>query len=246
MQNALYIFLYRRWEKDESYLNSLLRYFVSSPDKLHLLMFPEGTNFEEITKTWSDNYAKKNDLPLYDYVLHPRVRGFTHCVEKLRQGNKIDAIYDVTVGYSENYCFEELDIIKGKIPDEIHFHIQRFSIDELPVDSQGLDHWCSKRWSEKEERLSKFYGQDEKHFTPVVESVIVDNNEEEAVRVFYKFELVFWVLSSSCVCLLLAASSVLRWCLLFFGIVFFVLTLCGGTDKIFLNAQTAPLDASES
>ena len=243
MQNALYIFLYRRWEKDESYLNSLLRYFVSSPDKLHLLMFPEGTNFEEITKTWSDNYAKKNDLPLYDYVLHPRVRGFTHCVEKLRQGNKIDAIYDVTVGYSENYCFEELDIIKGKIPDEIHFHIQRFSIDELPVDSQGLKHWCSKRWSEKEERLSKFYSQDEKHFTPVVESVIVDNNEEEAVRVFYKFELVFWVLSSSCVCLLLAASSVLRWCLPFFGIVFFVLTLCGGTDKIFLS-QNISLDAS--
>ena len=237
MQNALYIFLHRRWEKDESYLNSLLSYFVNSPDTLHLLMFPEGTNFEEITKTWSDSFARKNNLPFYDYVLHPRVRGFSYCAEKLRQG-KLDAVYDVTVGYSENYCFEELDVIKGKIPEEIHFHIQRFSVDELPYDSQGLDEWCCKQWSEKEERLKTFYSKDKKYFASFSESVTAKNNEDEiALRDLYVNGVVFWVVFSSCVCLLIVTSSVLRWYLLFSGTVFFVLTLFGGTDKIFLDTQ---------
>ena len=47
MQNALYIFLRRRWEEDESYLDRVLSYFVTSPDGLQLLLFPEGTNFED-------------------------------------------------------------------------------------------------------------------------------------------------------------------------------------------------------
>ncbi|KAL9952463.1 hypothetical protein ACROYT_G039725 [Oculina patagonica] len=237
MQNALYIFLKRRWETDESYLNSLLSYFVNSPDNLQLLMFPEGTNFEEITKSQSDSYARKNNLPCYDFVLHPRVRGFTHCVEKLRPG-KLDAIYDVTVGYSENYCFEELDVLlKGKVPDEIHFHIQRYPIDELPQDSQGLEEWCCERWKDKEERLKRFYNQNN-NFEPVSELAGVKHDKVEiAVRDLYTKGLIFWVLFSVGVSILIYSSVVLRLCLLIFGAVFFVLTLCGGTDKIFLQAQ---------
>ena len=120
MQNALYIFLKRRWEQDESYLNTVLSYFVDSSDCLQLLLFPEGTNFEDASKVKSDSFARKNNLPSYDFVLHPRVRGFTYCVEKLRQG-RLDAVHDVTIGYSENYCFEEIDLLKGNVPDEIHF-----------------------------------------------------------------------------------------------------------------------------
>ena len=237
MQNALYIFLKRRWETDESYLNSVLSYFVNSPDSLQLLMFPEGTNFEAITKSQSDSYAKKNNLPLYDFVLHPRVRGFTYCVEKLRRG-KFDAIYDVTVGYSKNYCFEELDVLlRGRVPDEIHFHIKRYSVDELPQDSQVLEEWCCKRWKDKEERLKRFYTED-KHFEPVPELADVNHDKVEiGVRDLYMKGVVFWVMFSVGVSILMYSSMVLRWCLFIVGTVFFVMTFFGGTDKIFLQAQ---------
>ena len=241
MQNALYIFLHRRWEKDESYLNTVLSFFANYSDCLQLLLFPEGTNFEEASKEKSDSFAKKNNLPCYDYVLHPRVRGFTYSVEKLRQG-KLDAIHDVTVGYSENYCFQEIDLLKGKVPSEIHFHIQRFSIDEIPQDTQGLEEWCCKQWKEKEERLKKFYSQD-KHFGPPPELASEKRDEVElAVRYLFKKGLVLWLVFAICFSVLMYMSAMVRWYVFVCGTVFLVLSLCGGTDKIFLQLVQKPLN----
>jgi len=233
MQNALYIFLQRRWEQDERYLNKVLSYFVDSSDCLQLLLFPEGTNFEDASKLKSDSFAKKNNLPSYDYVLHPRVRGFTYCVEKLRQG-RFDAVHDVTVGYSQNYCYEEMDLLKGNVPNEIHFHIQRYSNEELPQDSQGLEEWCCKQWKDKEERLKKFYTRD-KHFGPPPE---LASEVQITVRHLFVKCLIFWVVFCTCVSVLMYISALFRWYVAVFGIAFVVLSLCGGTDKIFLQTQS--------
>ncbi|PFX34921.1 lysocardiolipin acyltransferase 1-like isoform X1 [Stylophora pistillata] len=241
MQNALYIFLCRRWEKDESYLNSVLSYFVNSSDSLQLLLFPEGTNFEEASKQKSDSFASKNNLPFYNYVLHPRVRGFTYCIEKLRQGN-LDAILDVTVGYSDNYCFEEVDLLKGNVPSEIHFHIQRYSNDTLPQDTQGLEEWCCKQWKEKEERLKKFYTQ-EKHFGPPSEIASEQQSEVQlAVSHLFKKGLLFWLVFTICSSVLMYTSAMVRWYVLIIGIVYLVLSLLGGTDKIFLQLMRKSTD----
>ncbi|CAH3152140.1 unnamed protein product [Porites evermanni] len=206
MQNALYIFLKRRWEQDESYLNTVLSYFVDSSACLQLLLFPEGTNLEEGSKVKSDSFAEKNNLPCYDYVLHPRVRGFTYCIEKLRQG-RLDAIHDVTIGYSQNYCFQEMDLLKGNVPDEIHFHLRRYSDKELPRDTKGLEAWCCERWEEKEERLKNFYTKS-KQFGPPPE---LASETEITVRYLFLKCLIFWVAFAVCISLLLYASVLARW-----------------------------------
>ena len=232
MQNALYIFLKRRWEQDESYLNTVLSYFVDSSACLQLLLFPEGTNLEEGSKIKSDSFAEKNNLPCYDYVLHPRVRGFTYCIEKLRQG-RLDAIHDVTIGYSQNYCFQEMDLLKGNVPDEIHFHLRRYSDKELPRDTKGLETWCCERWKEKEERLKNFYT-NSKQFGPPPE---LASETEITVRYLFVKCLIFWVAFAVCISLLLYASVLARWYVLFIGATQVVLSFFGGTDKIFLQTQ---------
>lgn len=241
MQNALYIFLKRRWEQDENYLNSVLSYFVNSLDCLQLLLFPEGTNFEDASKQKSDSFAKKNNLSLYDYVLHPRVRGFTYCVEKLREG-KLDAIHDVTVGYSENYCFEEVDLLRGNVPSEIHFHIQRFSNEKLPQDSQGLEEWCCDQWKDKEERLKRFYTEDKQFGPPSELALEKQDGVETAVRLLFIKGLVFWLVFIIVTSFLMYTSALVRWYVLFFGTVFTLLSLCGGADKIFLRQIKKPLN----
>ena len=52
-----------------------------------------GTDFCENTKPKSDSYAKKMGLPPYDYVLHPRVTGFTFLVEELRKSEYLCELY---------------------------------------------------------------------------------------------------------------------------------------------------------
>lgn len=44
------------------------------------------------TKARSNDFAEKNGLKKYDYVLHPRTTGFTFIVQRLRNGNKSSAI----------------------------------------------------------------------------------------------------------------------------------------------------------
>lgn len=43
--------------------------------------------FIDNTKARSNEFAEKNGLQKYEYVLHPRTTGFTFIVERLRDGN---------------------------------------------------------------------------------------------------------------------------------------------------------------
>jgi len=187
MQNAMYIFLKRRWEHDEGYMKTVLDYFREVSYPLQLLIFPEGTNLDELTKQKSDSFAKKNNLPPYEYVLHPRIRGFTFCVQHLRQG-KLDAVHDVTVGYDRNHCFWEKDLFFGDFPKEMHFHIQRHPIETLPDDEDGLGEWCTKKWEEKEIRLKEFYASKD-GFCPTDE--IPQNGETTLLQL--KLAMVLWL-----------------------------------------------------
>ena len=51
---------------------------------VQVLLFPEGTDFTAKTKKHSDSFAKKNNLPYLEYVLHPRTTGFNFIVQKMR------------------------------------------------------------------------------------------------------------------------------------------------------------------
>lgn len=43
----------------------------------------------ENTRAKSDVFAAENNLPNFQYVLHPRTTGFTFIVDKLRRGSSI-------------------------------------------------------------------------------------------------------------------------------------------------------------
>ena len=53
--------------------------------QLQILLFPEGTNLTDDTKASSMAYAKKNNLPFYEYTLHPRSTGFSFMVKQMRK-----------------------------------------------------------------------------------------------------------------------------------------------------------------
>lgn len=157
MQFAMFIFLKRNWEMDEKYLQDILDYFLKMKCPLQLLMFPEGTDFGPHSLAKSEEYAMKHNLPVYKHVLHPRLRGFTYCAERLRKEGSLHAIYDVTVGYRGNLCQSESDILLGKFPNEVHFHMKRYPIGTIPESIDSLEKWCIQRWVDKEETLEQFY-----------------------------------------------------------------------------------------
>jgi lysocardiolipin and lysophospholipid acyltransferase len=113
---------------------------------LKVLIFPEGTNLSENALRKSDKYAIENNVPKYEYVLHPRVNGFKLLFEEMKANMLIDEIHDITVVY-DRPVENETDLIHGIFPQKINFFIDIFdSTDNVAIDGD----WLKKRWQSKE------------------------------------------------------------------------------------------------
>uniref|UniRef100_A0A6I8NKW0 Lysocardiolipin acyltransferase 1 n=1 Tax=Ornithorhynchus anatinus TaxID=9258 RepID=A0A6I8NKW0_ORNAN len=210
MQAAAYIFIHRRWKDDKSHFEAMLDYFCDIREPLQLLIFPEGTDLTENSKVRSNEFAEKNGLQKYEYVLHPRTTGFTFVVERLREGRNLDAIHDITVAYPHNIPQTEKHLLEGNFPKEIHFHIHRYPVDLLPASTEELQVWCHKRWEEKEERLRSFY-EGQRNFEVSGPITIPPCKSETRVLLVKWISLLYWSLFSPAMVVLMYFSSLARW-----------------------------------
>ncbi|KAF6103976.1 lysocardiolipin acyltransferase 1 [Phyllostomus discolor] len=232
MQAAAYIFIHRKWKDDKSHFEDMIDYFCDIREPLQLLIFPEGTDLTENSKARSNDFAEKNGLQKYEYVLHPRTTGFTFVVDRLREGKNLDAVHDITVAYPHNIPQTERHLLRGDFPREIHFHVRRYPVDSLPAAKEDLQLWCHKRWEEKEERLRSFY-QGEKDFYFTGQTVIPPCKSELRVLVVKCLSILYWTLFSPAMCLLIYLYSFVRWYFVI-TIVIFVLQerIFGGLEII--------------
>ncbi|XP_062851813.1 lysocardiolipin acyltransferase 1 [Trichomycterus rosablanca] len=157
MQVASFIFIQRKWAEDQTHMANMLEYFCEIRQPLQLLLFPEGTDLTDNTRARSDEFAEKNGLQKFEYVLHPRTTGFTFIVETLLKGDNLDALHDITVAYLYTVPQTERHLLAGTFPQQIHFHVRRYPVSSLPQDSAALQAWCQERWVEKERRLRSFH-----------------------------------------------------------------------------------------
>lgn len=233
MQNLMYCFLKRRWEEDKSYLDRIVNYLIDLKYPLQFFLYPEGTDLCKESIERSNRYAQKNNLKQYEYVLHPRVKGFNYLVQKMRS-NILNSVYDVTVGFPVNLCYGEKDLVCGNFPKEVHFFFKRYQLSDLPHDSDQLDKWCIDRWAEKEERLKKFYERGKFDEDSDVENAVTLKQEEHA-KIVQIFSLVFWF-SFILVSIYMCWSSLLCLCYAIVAVVVYSFyNARGGTDTMLLD-----------
>ncbi|TXG64490.1 hypothetical protein EZV62_011484 [Acer yangbiense] len=151
-----FISVERRWEVDESNMHKMLSTFKDPRDPLWLALFPEGTDFTEQKCIRSQKYAAENDLPILKNVLLPKTKGFCVCLEDLRES--LDAVYDVTIGYKHR-CPTFLDNAFGVDPSEVHIHVRRIPIDDIPTSEEEVAAWLMNTFRFKDHLLSDFYSQ---------------------------------------------------------------------------------------
>ncbi|OQS05751.1 lysocardiolipin acyltransferase [Thraustotheca clavata] len=148
-------FVQRNWAEDQQSLARIINAYKSRPWGTWLAMFPEGTALYSKTFTESQEFAKsKNRTPL-NFVLEPRLKGFTLCIDKFQP----DYILDMTMAYPElreGIRPSPLRILRGQFPRAVHFHVRRFTLDEVMA-AESTDIWLYDRFTAKEELLSKFY-----------------------------------------------------------------------------------------
>ena len=87
MQFARFIYISRKWERDEVRIAKQVEYLGkhSADQPYQLVLFPEGTNLTPSAKEKSRLFGEKNNLKPLNYLLQPRTTGFTYLVQQMRQ-----------------------------------------------------------------------------------------------------------------------------------------------------------------
>lgn len=148
-----FILIERKWELDKPVIESMLATFKDPRDPLWLVLFPEGTDFTEKKCIRSQQFAEEHGLPILSNVLLPRTKGFTASLDSLR--GSLDAVYDVTIGYKYR-CPLFMDNVFGVDPAEVHLHIRRVPLNEIPPTEDGGAAWLIEAFRRKDELLSTF------------------------------------------------------------------------------------------
>lgn len=147
------LFVKRDWTADRAHIDRVFRRVVSGRVPLWLITFAEGTRLSAANLARAREYAAGHGLALPRHVLLPRAKGFVASIAGL-QGH-ISAVYDVTIGYVDGLP-SLWQWAKGEMR-EVHLHVRRYAVAELPAAPEALAHWLHERFAEKDERLDRFY-----------------------------------------------------------------------------------------
>ncbi|KAK9701433.1 hypothetical protein K7432_011724 [Basidiobolus ranarum] len=163
MQFFDFIFLRRNWSSDQVHLAQHLNRLSSSANPLWLILFPEGTVVSDCTRQKSAKFAAKHDIYNPKNVLLPRSTGMHFCCSQLRKS--VDYVYDLTVGYEGlkqdqipqiEYTLKSMYFL-NKYPRQVHVHVRRFEMSDVPTDDNEFTSWIRARWQEKDELMEHFY-----------------------------------------------------------------------------------------
>ncbi|KAJ2158447.1 hypothetical protein GGF46_003764 [Coemansia sp. RSA 552] len=158
-----FIFLKRKWAEDKQTFNEHMQRIVQHTDPAWLLIFPEGTVVCKKRTAISDKYAEKMGLRRPEFTLLPRVSGSRVCLDELRK--RVPYLYDITIGYeglkAGDIPENEYGLVsmygKRVYPREIHVHIKRYPVSDIPQDEEGFASWMHSVFVEKDKRMAKFY-----------------------------------------------------------------------------------------
>uniref|UniRef100_A0AAF5RXS1 Phospholipid/glycerol acyltransferase domain-containing protein n=2 Tax=Wuchereria bancrofti TaxID=6293 RepID=A0AAF5RXS1_WUCBA len=200
MASNAYLFLTRRFEKDQAHIEEMIEYYANSKHAYQLLLFPEGTDKDFGATERSRRFALKQGLIHYNYVLHPRTTGFTALLRKMRQVGYIKTIYDVTVAYADTIVQSEFELFSnGSCPKNIHFYVSKIDINNLPEKNDELTaQWLTNCWKAKEEKLAQFYHSDDAQYR----TFKIDSNYDKIFSLtaksimVYAAVVIFWVFTS--------------------------------------------------
>lgn len=146
-------FVKRNWTEDKDYINNLFKKFKDNEIPIWLMTFLEGTRIRPEKVEASNRFAEKAGLKPLRHVLIPRTKGFVASIQALRE--HLDAVYDVTIAYVEGVP-TIWQWVKGNVK-RVNVHVQRFHIDELPIEADLLEKWAHKRYEMKDKLLDFYY-----------------------------------------------------------------------------------------
>jgi 1-acyl-sn-glycerol-3-phosphate acyltransferase len=147
------LFVERSWAADREMIQRTFATIVTERIPLWLISFSEGTRLTPAKLEASRDLALSRGIEPLRHVLLPRTKGFAASVAGL--GDHITAVYDLTIGYADGIP-SLWQYITGRVR-QIHLHVRRFPIEQLPRLEHELADWLIARFREKDHLLALFH-----------------------------------------------------------------------------------------
>lgn len=148
------LFVKRNWMVDRDSVEATFAKVKKDNVSIWLMSFLEGTRMTPGKLEASQRYMERLKLTPTTHVMFPRTKGFVASVRGL--GSHIQAVYDVTIAH-EGPVLKVWELLIGK-PRNVHLHVRRFSVLDLPEDDAALAEWAITLFAEKEMLLEQFQG----------------------------------------------------------------------------------------
>ena len=92
--------LSRNWEQDKTTFSKQIDNLKSSLTnnmKQVIIIFPEGTRSTPKKLQEGQDFSRKNDFPVYNNLLVPRIKGLYYLINNLKTSNQLGRIWDMTL-----------------------------------------------------------------------------------------------------------------------------------------------------
>lgn len=87
--------------------------------------------------------------------IHTTIWGWRYSYSCNDVGVWIHAVYDLTIGYKER-CPLFINNLYGTDPSEVHMHIRRIAMAEIPQSEEGMNKWLFDLFLKKDQMLASF------------------------------------------------------------------------------------------
>lgn len=152
MQFLDFIFVKRQWDRDKEFIYRMFSNLRTYAHPFWVVNFSEGTRSTPQKIKRSQDYAEKRGTTPPQFTMLPRPKGFVETMIHLR--DRFDGVYDVTIGYAGARP-TIFDFMGGRIR-EVHCHIKRYPIADLPTSEADLESWLHQIFAAKDQRMAKF------------------------------------------------------------------------------------------
>lgn len=160
---------------------SLKDQVLKHPDRNLLVLFPEG-GFLRKRLEGSNRYALKNNLPLTNYVTHPRFGAFKDLIDP---SVDVTHIVDATILYDDiTNPLSILDITLGGRKEPVLIHYKVYNRSEI----NPTEEWLRNIWLEKDKLLRQYYEDRDsvyKRFGNCLRSAKLDWLKVVTIHLFY-------------------------------------------------------------
>jgi len=144
----------RNWETDQDNINNQLNDLMKNDDnkKKVIIIFPEGTRYNNTKLIESQKFATENNYEPYNYLLFPKTKGLWFIINTLSNQNKLGKIWDLTIIYPnsiKNSLY--LTDLTNKLLNSINFIIKEIKLPNNYQDKDIFKKWFLDIWKTKDD-----------------------------------------------------------------------------------------------